>query len=145
MKELGSADYLIQVLDGVIDPMWFPSLVFVLAANCFCYWNIIWNHGYTDATCFTTGRPIWCQYRNHFGGHCGSPQWCYLGDHCSPISDTTVLSSAGTGCDHAEHVRTQLPYAMVSGLISLLCCSIPVGLGVSWGICLLGGYDSLYR
>jgi len=61
------------------------------------------------------------------------------GDHCSPISDTTVLSSTGAGCDHAEHVRTQLPYALVSGVISLLCCSLPIGYGLSWQWCLLLG------
>ena len=36
-----------------------------------------------------------------------------FGDHSSPISDTTILSSAGAGCDHIEHVSTQLPYALV--------------------------------
>lgn len=41
-----------------------------------------------------------------------------FGDHCSPISDTTILSSTGAGCDHIEHVRTQLPYALGVALIS---------------------------
>ena len=36
-----------------------------------------------------------------------------FGDHCSPLSDTTVLSSAGTAADHIDHVKTQLPYALV--------------------------------
>jgi Na+/H+ antiporter NhaC len=35
------------------------------------------------------------------------------GDHCSPISDTTIMASAGAGCDHITHVNTQLPYALV--------------------------------
>ena len=38
-----------------------------------------------------------------------------FGDHCSPISDTTLLSSLASGCDHLEHVRTQIPYAMIAG------------------------------
>lgn len=42
-----------------------------------------------------------------------------FGDHCSPISDTTIISSLGAGCDHLEHVRTQLPYALVSGAIAI--------------------------
>ena len=42
------------------------------------------------------------------------------GDHCSPISDTTVLSSIASGCDHIEHVRTQLPYAGAVGVVSKL-------------------------
>ncbi|MEE8589112.1 MAG: Na+/H+ antiporter NhaC family protein, partial [Sulfurimonadaceae bacterium] len=41
-----------------------------------------------------------------------------FGDHCSPISDTTIISSMATGCDHVEHVKTQLPYALFSGFIA---------------------------
>ena len=52
------------------------------------------------------------------------------GDHCSPISDTTILSSMSTSCDHLEHVRTQLPYAMVVGGVSLFLGIIPVALGL---------------
>ena len=43
-----------------------------------------------------------------------------FGDHCSPISDTTILSSTGAECDLVEHVRTQLPYALVNGVIALI-------------------------
>ena len=41
-----------------------------------------------------------------------------FGDHCSPISDTTIITSMATGCDHIEHVKTQLPYALISGLLA---------------------------
>lgn len=44
-----------------------------------------------------------------------------FGDHCSPISDTTILSSTGASCGLVEHVKTQLPYACINGVISLLC------------------------
>lgn len=53
------------------------------------------------------------------------------GDHCSPISDTTVLSSAAAGCNHLSHVATQMPYAMTVGLVSLLLGYLPIGWGVS--------------
>ena len=43
-----------------------------------------------------------------------------FGDHCSPISDTTILSSLASGCDHLEHVRTQLPYALTAGTATVL-------------------------
>ena len=43
------------------------------------------------------------------------------GDHCSPISDTTIMSSAGAQCNHVNHVSTQLPYAIVAALISFVC------------------------
>ncbi|MFK7927606.1 MAG: Na+/H+ antiporter NhaC family protein [Myxococcota bacterium] len=54
-----------------------------------------------------------------------------LGDHASPISDTTVLSALGAGVELVEHVRTQLPYALTAGVISLVAGYIPAGLGVS--------------
>ena len=44
-----------------------------------------------------------------------------FGDHCSPISDTTVLSSLATGCDHLHHVATQLPYAVTTMAIASIC------------------------
>ncbi|WP_042352227.1 Na+/H+ antiporter NhaC family protein [Bacillus massiliigorillae] len=43
-----------------------------------------------------------------------------FGDHCSPISDTTILSSTGAGCNHMDHVMTQLPYALTSAFIAAI-------------------------
>lgn len=43
-----------------------------------------------------------------------------FGDHCSPISDTTILSSTGAGCNHMDHVATQLPYALMSAGITVI-------------------------
>ena len=51
------------------------------------------------------------------------------GDHCSPISDTTVLSSMASSCDHIEHVRTQMPYAVLVATIGLAVGTIPGGFG----------------
>jgi tetracycline resistance efflux pump len=50
-----------------------------------------------------------------------------FGDHCSPISDTTIISSLGAGCDHFDHVATQIPYALFAGIITALAY-IPVSL-----------------
>ena len=52
-----------------------------------------------------------------------------LGDHCSPISDTTILSSLSCSCNHINHVRTQLPYALVVGGVGLVAGTIPTALG----------------
>ena len=54
-----------------------------------------------------------------------------FGDHCSPISDTTVLSSQSSGCDHLAHVWTQMPYAMLAAAVSILLGTLPLGYGVS--------------
>ena len=44
-----------------------------------------------------------------------------MGDHCSPLSDTTILSSLASGSDHVDHVKTQLPYALTTAGISAVC------------------------
>lgn len=63
-----------------------------------------------------------------------------FGDHVSPISDTTILSSTGSSCDHMHHVRTQMPYACAVALASIVFGSIPAGYGMSpWLGLLLGG------
>ncbi|WP_338035651.1 Na+/H+ antiporter NhaC family protein [Halalkalibacterium ligniniphilum] len=54
-----------------------------------------------------------------------------FGDHCSPISDTTILSSAGAGSHHIDHVLTQLPYAIIAAVISFLSY---IALGLSGSI-----------
>ncbi|MBK8096603.1 MAG: hypothetical protein IPK26_05815 [Planctomycetes bacterium] len=56
-----------------------------------------------------------------------------FGDHCSPISDTTVLSSLGSRCDHLAHVQTQMPYAVLTMLVAATCGYLPMVLiGPQW-------------
>lgn len=57
------------------------------------------------------------------------------GDHCSPISDTTIMASAGAQCDHILHVSTQLPYAVMAAIVSFICY-IFTGFIRNWVICL---------
>ena len=67
-----------------------------------------------------------------------------FGDHCSPISDTTVLSSTASACDHMDHVRTQLPYAVLVGLIGMVLGNVGTAYGLPpWGA-LLGGVSLLF-
>jgi tetracycline resistance efflux pump len=47
-----------------------------------------------------------------------------FGDHCSPISDTTIISSMAAATDHIDHVRTQLPYALIGGAVAALCFAL---------------------
>ena len=53
-----------------------------------------------------------------------------FGDHCSPISDTTILSSMGAGCNHIDHVKTQMPYSLFIASIAILFGYIPAGMGL---------------
>ena len=53
-----------------------------------------------------------------------------MGDHCSPISDTTIMASAGAQCDHVNHVSTQLPYAISCAVISGIAYLVAGVLGI---------------
>ncbi len=57
-----------------------------------------------------------------------------LGDHCSPISDTTILSSLSSSCNHIEHVRTQLPYALIVGFFAIIGGVLPAAYGIPFYI-----------
>ncbi len=67
-----------------------------------------------------------------------------FGDHCSPISDTTVLSSMASASDHVDHVRTQLPYAFAVAMVGMLVGDIPSAYGVPWFISYLVGIGVLF-
>ena len=62
-----------------------------------------------------------------------------FGDHCSPISDTTVMSSIASASDHIDHVRTQMPYALVVGIVAAGAGSLASAFGVPWYLCLPAG------
>lgn len=62
-----------------------------------------------------------------------------FGDHCSPISDTTILSSMASGSDHIDHVNTQIPYAITVGIVAILFGYLPSGFHWNWGIFFIMG------
>ena len=67
-----------------------------------------------------------------------------MGDHCSPISDTTIMSSLSSGCDHLSHVGTQMPYALTVGGVSVLMGVLPTALGMPSWLAFLLGFSVLY-
>jgi Na+/H+ antiporter NhaC len=67
-----------------------------------------------------------------------------FGDHCSPISDTTVLSSTASACDHVDHVRTQLPYALLVGVVGMAVGNVGTAYGLPVWVALLLGVGVLY-
>ena len=54
------------------------------------------------------------------------------GDHCSPISDTTIMASAGAQCDHVTHVSTQLPYAILAAAVSFVTYIVAGFVKTAW-------------
>lgn len=67
-----------------------------------------------------------------------------MGDHCSPISDTTIMSSLASQCNHIEHVRTQLPYAITVGMVALFIGTIPAAFGMPVILSYILGFILLY-
>ncbi|MDH3620080.1 MAG: Na+/H+ antiporter NhaC family protein [Gammaproteobacteria bacterium] len=136
---LNTAQYLVTLLADSLPVALIPAIVFILAAFTAFTTGTSWG---TMAILMPLIIPLsWAvMLVNGIGDPSGmhilySSVACCLGgavwgDHCSPISDTTVLSSVASGCDHIEHVRTQLPYAMLVGTIGLTVGTIPGGFGV---------------
>lgn len=150
---LKTADYLVSVLGDSIPVFILPALVFVLAAATAFATGSSWG---AMGILFPLAMPLtWAVMIAQ--GRTG-PEDLHLlysavsailagsvwGDHCSPISDTTILSSLASGCDHIEHVRTQLPYALTVGVVALLPGSILTALGLPWWISMLLGLAILW-
>ena len=151
--ELHTADYLVSLLGDSLPPAVLPALVFVLSALTAFSTGTSWG---TMGILMPLIIPLTWAVMSAAG--MTGPEYhdilysaiaCNLagavwGDHCSPISDTTILSSMASGCDHIEHVRTQLPYAMAVGLVALLIGTLPTGYGLPWWVALPAGGAVLY-
>lgn len=130
---LGTAEFLVAWVGESVPPPAFASAIFLVAL----------------VTAFATGTsygtmgiliPIATPIAYHLdGGTYGLVTVLTLasildgsivGDHCSPISDTTIMSSISSSCDHVHHVRTQLPYSLSVAAIALVCGYIPSGFGL---------------
>jgi len=146
--ELHTADYLVQILRGVLSPFWLPALTFIIAAL------VAFSTGTSWATmaimmplviplAHTLGTDMQLdpsQLENVVLGVISSVlAGAVFGDHCSPISDTTILSSMASACDHIDHVRTQLPYALLAAFVGILIGDIPSAYGLSPWISIIIG------
>ena len=130
-RDLDTAGFLIGAVGDWMAPAWIPASVFVLAALVSFATGTSWG---TMAILFPLVVPLAHQVAPGqetilFGTVSSILAGSVWGDHCSPISDTTVLSSMATSCDHMDHVRTQLPYALLVGAVSLVCAELPVAAG----------------
>jgi Na+/H+ antiporter NhaC len=147
--ELHTSSFMVSALTDRLDPRLLPTLVFLFAAFTAFATGTSWgtmgiliplavpsahalaagtvgmSAGQTETIMLTTVASV-------LAG-------AIFGDHCSPISDTTVLSSMASGCDHVDHVRTQLPYALATGSLAILLGTLPVAYGVPVWICLGAG------
>ena len=130
-RDLDTAGFLIGAVGDWMAPAWIPASVFVMAALVSFATGTSWG---TMAILFPLVVPLAHQVAPGqetilLGTVSSILAGSVWGDHCSPISDTTVLSSMATSCDHMDHVRTQLPYALLVGAVSLVCAELPVAAG----------------
>ncbi|HVS03859.1 MAG TPA: Na+/H+ antiporter NhaC family protein [Thermoanaerobaculia bacterium] len=141
-SELHTGDYLVSITEGVLSPHLVPVLVFALAAAIAFATGTSWA---TMAILFPLVVPVIHRLAPGDGGLLLGTISSVLagsvwGDHCSPISDTTILSSMATGCDHIAHVRTQMPYALAVGALGMAVGDIPTAWGMSpWVSLAVGG------
>lgn len=131
IKELGTAKFLVSILSDTIPKFLLPSIIFILG-------SII---SFATGTSYGTMgilMPLTVPL-----AYAVSPDSSYIiistgavltgaifGDHCSPISDTTILSSMGSACDHIDHTKTQIWYSLVVASVTILFGYIPCGLGI---------------
>ncbi|MCW8871874.1 MAG: Na+/H+ antiporter NhaC family protein [Xanthomonadales bacterium] len=151
--ELETADFLVSILGDSVPAQLLPFLVFVIAAFTAFATGSSWGAmgilvplvvPLTWAVMVNTGHSGPSDMHLLYSSIAGVLAGCVWGDHCSPISDTTILSSMASGCDHIEHVRTQMPYAMVVGAVSLGAGTLPVAFGLPWWGGLALGVGLLY-
>ncbi len=137
IKDLGTAKYLVSLLSGSLPNFLLPSLIFTLGAVISFATGTAYG---TMGILMPLAIPL---------AYSMNPDMSYVivstsavltgaifGDHCSPISDTTILSSMGAGCNHIAHVNTQMWYSLFIAAITILFGYIPAGFGLAWYIVL---------
>lgn len=144
--EVGTGTYLASLLEDSLPLALLPGLVFFIAAVTAFSTGTSWG---TMAILFPVVIPLAVamgagvgfaggeHYTILLGSVSSVMAGAVFGDHCSPISDTTVLSSMSSACDLIDHVRTQLPYALVVAVVALIVGELPAAfewIHPIWGI-----------
>ncbi|MGD2087823.1 MAG: Na+/H+ antiporter NhaC family protein [Candidatus Aminicenantes bacterium] len=142
LGELNTADFLVSLISGNLDYHFFPGIVFIFSCLIAFSTGTSWG---TLAIMYPLVIPIIIVLTRQ------TPDFhqflvmtiasvlagAVFGDHCSPISDTTIMSSMASSCDHIDHVRTQIPYAVLMAVIAFLVCILPVSFGFPYLLSLL--------
>jgi Na+/H+ antiporter NhaC len=129
-REMGTAQYIINVTRGWFNPGLLPILVFMLSAFISFSTGTSWG---TYAIVIPIAVPLAFEFSQGqvsplvLGTIAATAGGGVFGDHCSPLSDTTVLSSLGSACDHMDHVRTQISYALA---VAFIACVIYLIIGM---------------
>ena len=135
---LRTGDFLGAMVSNVMSLVWFPAIIFVVAALTSFATGTSWG---TMAILIPTAVPVAFSLDGDTYGLTtviclgAVLDGSIFGDHCSPISDTTIMSSISSSCDHIHHVRTQLPYSLTVAGLAITCGYLPAAFGFpSWGL-----------
>ena len=153
IKELGTSRYLVDLLSSSTPKFILPVAVFILGS--FISFSTGTSYG-TMGILMPLAIPLAYAVGKNYGLE-GDAMHAYMivnisgvltgaifGDHCSPISDTTILSSMGAGCSHIDHVSTQMIYALSVCAVCVLVGYLPVALGLSVWIALPCGFLAIW-
>ncbi len=149
LDQIGTIEFLTSWLGDRLAPELLPTFVFLLSGTIAFATGSSWG---TMAILMPLVMPLSWTVLSH--GDIASSAIFYSsistvlagavwGDHCSPLSDTTILAAMASRCDPVDHVRTQLPYAIIVGAVALLVGTLPTGFGLPWGIALILGVGVL--
>ena len=115
---LGTSNFIVGAVDGVLSPALMPALICLIGAVISFAIGSSWGTmaillpiGIAMAHSFELSQPLMIA---------AVLSGSLFGDHCSPISDTTIMSSMAAGANHIDHVKTQLPYALVAAIASFI-------------------------
>jgi Na+/H+ antiporter NhaC len=130
---LHTGEFLVAAMGESLSPMWFPAATFFVAILTSFATGTSFG---TMAILVPTAFPI--AHHLDADGYglvsimtvAAILDGSIVGDHCSPISDTTIMSSIASSCDHLHHVRTQIPYSASVAAVALGCGYIPLGMGL---------------
>lgn len=146
-EKICTATYLVSIVTGTLPGWLLPTLVFSISCVVAFATGTSWG---TMAIMMPLAIPLANAYApaemgNIFFGTLGAVlTGAIFGDHCSPISDTTIMSSMASSSDHIDHVRTQMPYAMSVAAVAVLFGYLPAGLGLNPFISIIIGVAVLY-
>ena len=138
--DIRTADYIINLVSDSISPHFLPVIVFLVCAVTSFSTGTSWGTmaimmplviGLSHNVSGLYSLPAEESYLILVGVISSVLAGCVFGDHCSPISDTTILSSMASSCDHIAHVKTQLPYALIVAIVCMLLGDIPTAFGLS--------------
>ncbi|GAB2535351.1 Na+/H+ antiporter NhaC family protein [Gracilibacillus alcaliphilus] len=133
--EMGTANFIVELMQGRVPAFIIPAILFIVGAIVSLASGSSWG---TFAIMLPLAIPMAVSLDAHLLVCIGAVlSGGIFGDHSSPISDTTILSSTGAGADHIDHVKTQFPYALVNGIIAFIGFIVAGITGSVWTLILV--------